>query len=289
MSERKDRVLIFRLRLFYRFLLVSPSRLVRDALRSARIHHFRQGIMPQGLAELDPESCPWSQIVSLVLDHAWHRYTNYDERLARGEDRGALRRSITGAIYHAYPWLERDPRPFPAEPKRLVFDDCAAQLEEPHCLVNELDELLRAPALASIRPMMRETRGRYHALISELTRYLTRPRIDEQGVWLSACATLTGADYDWMGHTQPAANMISYAGFQCSHCRQGVYRTKRPLSLGQGQKAIIYSCRCVVVFLPQCPPGKKIVPITLEFWAQRVRKASEFIDTLSNETYETPS
>jgi hypothetical protein len=155
----------------------------------------------------------------------------------------------------------------------------AAEIEELHHMVTELDELIRSPALSSIRPMMREARNQYQALIDEFARYLTKPRVDEKGVWFSARPTATGSGYDWMTH-RLMPNMLAYAGFICPSCKQGVYRTKRPVSLGQGRKAILHSCWCIVAFNPPPPPGSRIAPVTLEVWSQKAQQAAEITASL---------
>jgi hypothetical protein len=85
--------------------------------------------------------------------------------------------------------------------------------------------------------------------IAELTALLTQRRITEEGGICSFARTTTGGDYDWLG-ARLSPNHLRYAGFKCHGCGGGVYETKRPLPIGQGKRAILVSCPCVIHLTP---------------------------------------
>jgi hypothetical protein len=64
-------------------------------------------------SKLDPKTMPWPELQGLLLAHLRHRYTDYEARLASGEDRATLRHEIHSAAFHAFPFLRADPRFFP--------------------------------------------------------------------------------------------------------------------------------------------------------------------------------
>jgi hypothetical protein len=123
------------------------------------------------------------------------------------------------------------------------------------------------------REVLREMLARLETDIRELNRVITLQRITEDGVVGSYRRTIE-ADYDWLGY-QLYPNSIAYAGFRCPGCSVGVYQTKRPIPIGQGQTAVVSSCHCVVHFSPQ-PRGKKVALMTVERW-------NGFLDYLNRE------
>jgi hypothetical protein len=89
-------------------------------VREARQNFYLQIIKnPDAPATLiDVETMPWAELQGLLLAYIRHRYTDYEARLAAGEDRETLQEEIRLASFRAYPWLNRDPRPFPARNRR---------------------------------------------------------------------------------------------------------------------------------------------------------------------------
>ena len=72
--------------------------------------------------------------------------------------------------------------------------------------------------------------------ISELTKILTQQRIREDSVMGSYRSVVTPGEYDWLGHALKP-NHLDYAGFACPGSGEAIYRSKRPLPIGQGQRA----------------------------------------------------
>jgi hypothetical protein len=269
-------------RAVYRFPLMSPRRLVREAIRGLTLVYLRRGeLPPEELRKLNPRTGDWGQIVGLVCAPLRHRYSDYNERLARGEDHDTLRAQIDGAIHRSYPWLSRDPRLFAPEPARLALDARAAELEEPQGYFQELIELLRVPASLPVRDQLRSKLARYRDAIDAITALLTQPWYFEDGVIFRIWPTRDGKDYDWAGHALHP-NSLVHAGFKCAGCAQGVYRTKRALPIGQGRRGIVYSCHCAYILLPAPPPGKRLLPLVAETWTDKITELSAF-DRLEGE------
>jgi hypothetical protein len=112
----------------YHFPAASINRLVREAIYG---HYLKQLKFPDPAVpfeKLDPAAMPWADLQGLILAHLRHRYTQYEADLAAGEDREFLHRQIAADAFYAYPWLRKDPRPFPVDPPRRVLDEAAAHL-----------------------------------------------------------------------------------------------------------------------------------------------------------------
>jgi hypothetical protein len=138
-----------------------------------------------------------------------------------------------------------------------------------------LVEALGSPGgRGSFRKDIKEMLAKLESEISELTRFLTQQRVTKDGVVGSYRRTISGKDYDWLGH-QLYPNSFAYCGFKCPGCGAGVYATKRPVGIGQGKRAIVASCHCLVHFTPSVS-GRRIAPVTLERW-------TGFVDWLSKE------
>jgi hypothetical protein len=102
--------------------------------------------------------------------------------------------------------------------------------------------------------------------IAELTTLLTQQRIREDGVVGSYRRVVEAGEYDGVGY-RLYPNSTLYAGFKCPGCGASVQQTKRPIPIGQGQKAVVFSCVCLVYFLPPVKGGMKIEPMTEVRWA----------------------
>jgi predicted RNA-binding Zn-ribbon protein involved in translation (DUF1610 family) len=114
--------------------------------------------------------------------------------------------------------------------------------------------------------------GRVETNIKELSTILTQQRVREDSVMGSYRGVLTPGDYDWLGHSL-RPNHLAYAGFKCPGCGEGVYRSKRAIAIGQGQRAVVHSCVCVTHFTPAVD-GRKFEPVTLVRWVGFVEQVT---------------
>ena len=71
----------------------------------------------------------------------------------------------------------------------------------------------------------------------------------------------------------PLPEFDPHLGFKCPGCGAGVYTSKRPLPIGQGQLAIVASCFCVTHFTPAVD-GRKFEPVTLVRWVGFVEQVT---------------
>ena len=259
----------------YRFPPLTPARLFRESavsyyLRALKYPNFDKPFTRLNLATMD-----WPPLLGLCLAQLRHRYSDYESRLAAGEDREMLHREIHAPAFHAFPWLRADPRPLPPPPARLALDEAAATLAHLKDFEHSLTETLGSPGVRNSRKSresVKEMIVKLRAEIAELTAILTQQRISEEGAVCSFGATATGADYDWLGH-RLYPNSIRYLGFKCPGCGAGVYTSKRPLPIGQGQLAIVASCFCVTHFTPAVD-GRKFEPVTLVRWVGFVEQVT---------------
>jgi len=73
----------------------------------------------------------------------------------------------------------------------------------------------------------------------------------------------TPGDHDWLGHSPGHSlrhNHLNYAGFARPGRGEAVYRTKRPIPIGQGQRAIVASCVCLVHLTPSVKGEENLAP-----------------------------
>jgi len=265
----------------YHFPPLTPARLVRESVVGYYLRLLKYPDPERPFSKLDPKTMPWPELQGLLLAHLRHRYTDYEARLASGEDRETLRHEIHSDAFHAFPFLRADPRPFPPPPVRLAFDEAAARLSTLTDLRHGLLEALNSPGgRGASRETLRGMLTRAEGEIAELTALLTQRRITEEGAICSFARTTTGGDYDWLG-ARLSPNHLRYAGFKCPGCGGGVYETKRPVPIGQGKRAILASCLCVTHLTPD-DGGRRFEPVTLERWAGFLEK----VGTMEEE--ETP-
>jgi predicted RNA-binding Zn-ribbon protein involved in translation (DUF1610 family) len=256
------------------------NRLVRESVSGFYLRKIKFPDSDRPFAPLDPVTMPWSELQGLLLAHLRHRYTDYEAALAAGGDRDALHHEIHFTIFKQFPFLRSDPRPFPPDPPRLALDEIAAHLAQLKDLEHGLLEALATPATArEARPAIRGMLAELRVDISEATTILTKQRVTEDGVIMSYRATATGADYDFLGH-HLHSNHLAYAGFRCPGCGEGIYRSKRPVPIGQGQRAVVHSCLCVTHFTPDS--RQRIAPLTLEKWGEYVTVLASDLPTSVN-------
>jgi hypothetical protein len=263
----------------YHFPSSSVNRLVREAIYGHYLRLLKYPDPSRPSSKLDPKTMPWAELQGLILSHLRHRYTDYEAALARGEDRDLLHRAITADAFYAYPWLRRDPRPFPVDPPRLALDEAAAHLATLTDLKHGLLEARGSPGGRTYREKIREMLGRVETNIKELNTILTQQRVREDSVMGIYRRVLTPGDYDWLGHSL-RPNHLAYAGFKCPGCGEGVYLSKRAIAIGQGQRAVVHSCVCVTHFTPDST--QKLEPMTFEKW-------SGYVNRLRTEKEETAS
>jgi hypothetical protein len=250
----------------YHFPAASINRLVRESIYG---HYVQLLKYPDPSAPpftaLDAATMPWPELQGLILSHLRHRYTSYEADLAAGADRDLLHRNITADALYAYPWLRKDPRPFPADPPRRLLDEAAAHLATLTDLKHGLLEALPSPGgRTTSRETIKEMLARIEGEIAELTTLLTQQRIREDGVIGSYRRVLVAGEPDWLGHALKP-NHLDTAGFRCPGCSATIYRTKRPVLIGQGKKAVVLFCHCLVYFLPEVN-GMKVEPMTVSRW-----------------------
>jgi len=103
----------------YHFPPLTPARLFRESAVSYYLRALKYPAPDRPFTRLDPKTMPWPELQGLSLAQLRHRYSDYESRLAAGEDRDLLHREIHAAAFHAFPWLRADPRPLPPPPSPL--------------------------------------------------------------------------------------------------------------------------------------------------------------------------
>jgi hypothetical protein len=265
---------------------IPPRRLIKEALRSYHLELLKD---PAAEPEpIDPETAPWETVRRIVLAHVRHRLSDYDERLNKGEDHDLLRATLDGAAYRRYPWLKgEDPRPFPPEEPRKIFDEIAADLVELRDYEHELVEALHSPGGKACRDRLKEKLVAVRAKIAAKTDLLITSEVTENGIMFAVMGNPTPGDYYWLG-AKLLWNHLIYRGFRCPGCGKAVFGTKRPMPLGQGKRFDINSCHCLIEFGIASPDGRKVEPVTLERWeAKLVRVSGDLIspDTPPHHSY----
>ena len=160
----------------YRFPPLTPARLFRESavsyyLRALKYPNFDKPFTRLNLATMD-----WPPLLGLCLAQLRHRYSDYETRLAAGEDREMLHREIHAAAFHAFPWLRADPRPLPPPPVRLALDEAAATLAHLKDFEHSLTETLGSPGVRNSRKSresVKEMIVKLRAEIAELTAIIT--------------------------------------------------------------------------------------------------------------------
>jgi hypothetical protein len=216
----------------YHFPALTLNRLVRESVSGFYLRKIKFPDADRPFTALNPATMPWPELQGLLLAHLRHRYTSYEADLRAGADRDQLHREIHAAAFHAFPFLRSDPRPFEPDPPRLAMDEAAARLADlkdlEHGFLETRSRLDRSDRAG--REAIDVELAALRANIRRITEHLTKPRVSEEGV-VCSFSRVMGGDYDWLGHSL-SPNHLAYAGFKCPGCGRGVYRSKRPLSIG---------------------------------------------------------
>jgi hypothetical protein len=231
---------------------------------------------------------PWPQLRAAVSAFLRHSQSGYEEQLRTraGYDpvlRDQLAAQVEVAARRAYPWLDRDPRPFPTEEKAaptLVLDRMASRLAEFHTRADQL-----RGAISDLRRDPDHDRSYLAALRQELS--TINQRIADYfdafkmpaGKGNRSTSAVVGphpdselGHYFWCGQNL-AENHFVYAGFKCEACGAAVMRTKRAISLGAGRLAITFSCHCASLSADPLTIRKLI--IDPEQWAAVIEAIKE--------------
>jgi len=228
------------------FLNWPPQRLVRESILN---HNLRHPEVP-----LDAEESPWQVIVPVIYAFIRHELTNYDEELRsltegtyNEEKRNALAARIAGRARKAFPWLKKDPRPFPEPERGLELDTVARQLANLRTVEYHVGQVLAETIEPKREKELREKLESVREGIARLTSSVDRsPPPSERHVRVYSRPTESGEDYDWFGHSFHE-NYLLFAGLTCPACGAAVLASKRAVAFGQGQKRFFVSCHCLCV------------------------------------------
>ena len=239
-----------------------PRRLVRESVLNHNLRH------PE--AALDEEKSPWEAIVPVIFAFVRHELTNYDEELRREtegardeEKRNRLASRVASRVRKAYPWITKDPRPFPPRERALELDATARQLANLRTYEYHLKAVLKDVREPKRRKELRGDLELCRAKIARLTASFTLPPPPTKDhIRVYSRPTETEGDYDWFGYSFHL-NYLEYTGFTCPLCKASVMTTKRAFPFGQGQKRVFLSCYCICV-----ATEKFIKHMTLKWWEE---------------------
>src|SRR6267142_2598887 len=242
-----------------------PVRLVRESILNHNLRH--------PATELDAEKRPWPEIVPVIYAFVRHELTNYDAELrvqTEGaydeEKRNRLVAQVTARARAAFPWLRRDPRPFPQEKKSLELDETARRLADLRTLEYHIKQVLSETRDRERRKELKEKLGNTRQRIANLTSaFDSSPPPSDRHIWVLSRKTQTGAEYDWFGY-RFHLNHLELFGFTCPLCGASVMETKRAFPFGQGQKRFFDSCYCV------CIATGKFIRLTSKRWGEILRE-----------------
>jgi hypothetical protein len=261
-----------------------PRRLVLEAVTAWRFRHLDEEY-------LDVDSAPWASIRGAVLAFLRHNLTDYDERLRvrceRDEAyRDDLAEQIAQVALRRYPWLTKDPRPFPKSEDSLFLDAAAKELASLHSIHDHLFSAIKdlkrtgnsQGQITALQRMAASVKERIRQIYS----FLIAPKISADGDHSRALLMprTDRRDYYFFSEQVPPPNRLVYTGFQCPRCNASVARRKQTIAWGQGyDRVLVWSCHCLTYSVYK-PPGRSIAPMMAEDWGQFVQRTeSEFQTT----------
>jgi hypothetical protein len=226
----------------------SQVRLIRESIADFNLRH------PD--SALDEKLSDWPVLCRTIHKFIRHRLTDYEAQLAAGYNpvlREKLVAEIERAACQKYPWLrpDRDLRSDacevqkPAKPQ-LLYNRGAAKLADLYTQKNRV-----IGAIAELRRkgdrelQQQELRQQLTKIEEEILRgqILLKPMYDDSCSFpkIYLLGTLeVGKCLQFFGTRKLSPNHLASEDFACPSCGERIWRSKRPIDLGQGKSAVFW-------------------------------------------------
>jgi hypothetical protein len=257
----------------------SQARLIREAIADFNLRHSD--------SSLDAKSSDWPILCRTIHKFIRHRLTDYEEQLATGYN-PALREKLVAEMGKAaaekYPWLrlERDPRceDQGQETDKPAFNQAAAYLADFYTQKNRilgaLAELKRKGGSRAQQQEFRQQLAEIEAQIRRGQEILLEPIYNASGCSpkIYLLGPIEVGKRHFFGPRKLSPNHVAAETFACPGCGERIWRSKRPIDLGQGKSAVFWICGCIFYGLPPAPPGMKMRPLKLGDWLENLEEIS---------------
>ena len=257
----------------------SAQRLRREAVADFNLRH------PDYV--LDAKTSDWRDLYRVIHAFIRHRLTNYEEQLAAGYN-PALREKLVAEIEETtrkkYRWLrpDRDPRceDQGQETDKPAFNQTAAHLadfySQKNPLLGALHELRRKGGSRAQQQELRQQLAEIEAKILRGQEILLGPMYDDScsSPKIYLLGPIEVGKRHCFGARKLSPNHLAAENITCPDCGQRIWRSKRPVDLGQGKSAVFWLCGCIFYGLPPAPPGMKMRPLKLGDWLENLEEIS---------------